>query len=73
MPNAGWPALLASLSFPLTTNLSDLLFGDVPATLQVLALTAGCLAVPTARDALPTALAKAALPPRVVATLDEPP
>jgi len=55
MPNAGWPALLAALSFPLTANLSDLLFGDV------------------ARDAFLTVRPKAALPPRLVATLDEPP
>jgi len=55
MPNASCPALLAALSFPLTTNLSNLLFGDVPTALQVLARTAGCLTVPTARDAFLTA------------------
>ena len=55
VPSAGWPALLATLSSPLTTNLSDLLFGDVPVALQVLARTTGCLAVPTARDAFLTA------------------
>jgi len=73
MVNAGWPALLAALSFLLTTNLSDPLFGDVLGALQALARTAGCLALPTPRDAFLTALAKAALPPRVVAALDEPP
>jgi len=73
MLNAGWPALLAALSFLLTTNLSDPLFGDVLGALQALARTAGCLALPTPRDAFLTALAKAALPPRVVAALDEPP
>jgi hypothetical protein len=36
MLNAGWPALLAALSF-LTTNLSDPLFGDILGALQVLA------------------------------------
>ena len=72
MINAGWPALLAALSFLLTTNLSDPLFGDVLGALQALARTAGCLALPTPRDAFLTALAKAALPPRVVAALDEP-
>ncbi len=36
-----------------------------------LARAAGCLALPTLRDAFLTALAKASLPPRVVATLDE--
>ena len=73
MLNAGWPALLAALSFLLTTNLSDPLFGDVLGALQALPRAAGCLALPTPRDAFLTALAKAALPPRVVAALDEPP
>ena len=72
MVNAGWPAMLAALSFLLTTNLSDPLFGDVLGALQALARTAGCLGLPTPRDAFLTALAKAALPPRVVAALDEP-
>jgi hypothetical protein len=72
MLNAGWPALLAALSFLLTTNLSDPLFGDVLGALQTLARASGCLALPTPRDAFLTALAKAALPPRVVAALDEP-
>jgi hypothetical protein len=73
MLNAGWPALLAALSFLLTTNLSDPIFGDVLGALQMLARTSGCLALPTPRDAFLTALAKAALPSRVVAALDEPP
>jgi hypothetical protein len=34
MRNAGWPAVLAALSFLLTTNLSDPLFGDVLGALQ---------------------------------------
>ena len=72
MLTAGWPALLAALSFLLTTNLSDSIFGDVLGALQTLARAAGCLALPTPRDAFLTALAKAALPPRVVAALDEP-
>jgi len=72
MLNTGWPALLAALSFLLTTNLSDSIFGDVLGALQTLARAAGCLALPTPRDAFLTALAKAALPPRVVAALDEP-
>ncbi|KAH9961800.1 hypothetical protein BC827DRAFT_1201948 [Russula dissimulans] len=71
MLNAGWPTLLAALSFFLTTNLSDPLFGDVLRALQALARAAGCLALPTPRDAFLTALAKAALPPRVVTALDE--
>jgi hypothetical protein len=62
MLNAGWPALLAALSFVLTTNLSDAIFGNLHGALQTLARAAGCLrvALPT-RDAFLTALAKAAL------------
>jgi hypothetical protein len=66
MLNTGWPALLAALSF-LATNLSDPLFGDALGALQALARAAH-----TTQRVL-TALAKAALPPCVVATLDEPP
>jgi hypothetical protein len=73
MLNAGWPAMLAALSFLLNTNLSDPLFGDVLGALQALARASGCLGLPTPRDAFLTALAKAALPPRVVAAFDEPP
>jgi len=36
MLNTGWPALLAVLSFVLTTNLSDSIFGDVLGALQTL-------------------------------------
>jgi hypothetical protein len=53
----------------LTTNLSGPLFGDVLGALQALAHAAGFLASPTPRDAFLTTLAKAALPPCVVATL----
>ncbi|KAI0304868.1 hypothetical protein BC826DRAFT_965189 [Russula brevipes] len=63
MLNAGRPALLAALSFLLTTNPSDLLFGDVLGALQVLARAAGFLALPAPRDAFLTALAKATFPP----------
>ncbi len=59
MLNAGWPAILAALSF-LTTNLSDPNFGDVLSALLMLT-----------RDAFLTVLVKTALPPRVVAALDE--
>jgi hypothetical protein len=40
--NAGWPALIAALSFLLTTNLSDLIIVDVLGVLQTLAPAAGC-------------------------------
>jgi len=68
MLNAEWPALFAALSFLLTNNLYDLLFGDFLGALQAFAYTARCLALPTPRDAFLTALAKSALPPRVEAT-----
>ena len=64
---AGWPALLTALSFLLTTNLSDSIFGDILGALQTLARTAGYFTLPTPRDAFLTALAKAALPPHVIA------
>jgi len=70
--DAKWPALLAALSFLLTTNLSDPLFRDVLGAQPALARTAGCLALPTPPDAFLTALANAALLPRAVAALDEP-
>jgi hypothetical protein len=52
MLNAGWPALLAALSFLLrTTNLSDPLFGNVLGALQVVAaLDELPQAQPTARS-----------------------
>lgn len=73
MLNGGWPALLAALSSPLTTNVSDPQFGDVLGVLQALVRVAGCLALPTPRDASLTALPKAAFSPRVVAAPEGPP
>ena len=68
--HAVWPALLVMLSFLLSTNISDALFGDVLGALQSLVLASSCLALPMARDAFFTVLAKAALPSCVVAALD---
>ena len=65
--NAGWPALIAALSFLITTNLSDLNLG----ALQILAPTAGCPRTAHHSDAFLTVLAKAALPPPVIAVPDE--
>jgi hypothetical protein len=50
MLNAGWPALLASLSLFLTTNLSNTIFGDVLGTLQTLSRVAGYIALLTSCD-----------------------
>ena len=63
----------AALSFLLTTNPSDLPFGDILGALQALTCAAGCLALPTPCDAFLTALETAALPQRVVAALGKPP
>jgi hypothetical protein len=62
MLNTGQPTLLIALFFLLTINLSDLIFGNVLGTLQMLTPAAGCLALPTSHDAFLTTLAKAALP-----------
>ena len=71
MLNAGRPALLVAFSFPLITKISDLIFGDVLGALQTFPRAAGCLTLPIPREMFLTALAKAALPPRVVAAPDE--
>ena len=73
MLNVGWPALLMALSFLLNTNLSDALFGDVLGALQSLTRAAGCLVLPMPHDAFLTALAKAVLPLRVIAVLNDTP
>ena len=58
------PLALSSLLKPFTTNLSDPLFGDILGVLQALARATGCLTLPTPRDSVLNALARAALPPR---------
>jgi hypothetical protein len=76
MVENGWPALLAALSFIVTTNISDELFVDVLASYQAMTNVAGMLALSTPRDAFFTSLAKFAIPTRVVSSLDssiEPP
>jgi hypothetical protein len=73
MLDAGWPMLLAVLSFLLNMNLSDSLFGDVLGALQLLTTVTGCLTMPTPCGVFFIAFIKAALPPHVVAVLDESP
>ncbi|EMD41098.1 hypothetical protein CERSUDRAFT_111675 [Gelatoporia subvermispora B] len=68
----GWPALLAALSFIISTNLSDELFVDVLSSYQALATVSGMLGLSTPRDAFFTSLAKLAIPARVVSSLDTP-
>ncbi|KAG1726836.1 hypothetical protein EDB19DRAFT_1897612 [Suillus lakei] len=76
MVENGWPALLAALSFIISTNLSDDLFIDVLSSYQALTNVAGMLALSTPRDALFNSLSKFAIPSRVVSSLEsyiEPP
>lgn len=70
MVASGWPALLAALSFIISTNLSDDLFADVLASYQAMTNVSGMLALTTPRDAFLTSLAKFAVPTRVVSSLD---
>ncbi|KAF4587994.1 hypothetical protein EYR38_009955 [Pleurotus pulmonarius] len=69
--SSSWPALLASLSFIISTNISDGLFVDVVfGAVQGLINVSGILALGTPRDALFTSLAKFAIPARVVTSLE---
>lgn len=70
MIESAWPALLASLSFLMGTNLSDELFAEVLAALQALTNVSGVLGLSTPRDAFLTSLSKLAIPARVVNKLD---
>jgi hypothetical protein len=65
-----WPATLAALSFFISTNLSEELFADVLTSIQNMANAAGALGLPTPRDAFLMCLAKFAIPPGVVSSLD---
>jgi hypothetical protein len=67
---SGWPALLAALSFVVTTNLSDELFVEVLASYQALTNVSGMLGLATPRDAFFNSLAKFAVPTLVVSSLD---
>ncbi|KAI6043590.1 hypothetical protein EDC04DRAFT_668532 [Pisolithus marmoratus] len=70
MVEHGWPALLAALSFIISTNLSDELFIDVLTSYQAMTNVAGMLALTTPRDAFFTSLSKFAVPSRVVSSLE---
>lgn len=66
MAEASWPALLASLSFFISTALDDDLFGDVVSALQNFTSVCGVLGLQTPREAFLTSLCKFAIPPAVV-------
>ncbi|KAI0086033.1 guanine nucleotide exchange factor in Golgi transport N-terminal-domain-containing protein [Irpex rosettiformis] len=70
MIDSGWPALLAALSFVISTNLSDELFVDVLASYQAITNVSGMLDLTTPRDAFFNSLAKSAIPARVVSSLE---
>ncbi|EIN06524.1 hypothetical protein PUNSTDRAFT_90162 [Punctularia strigosozonata HHB-11173 SS5] len=70
MVDNGWPALLAALTFVISTNLSDELFADVLASFQALTNVSGMLGLKTPRDAFFASLAKVAIPSIVVSSVD---
>ncbi|PIL34637.1 hypothetical protein GSI_03416 [Ganoderma sinense ZZ0214-1] len=70
MVDSGWPALLAALSFLISTNLADELFVDVLASYQALTNVSGMLGLTTPRDAFFTSLARLAIPTRVVSSIE---
>ena len=62
--------MLAALSFIISTNLSDELFGDVLSSYQAMTNVSGMLGLTTPRDAFFTSLAKFAVPTKVVSSVD---
>lgn len=70
MVECGWPALLAALSFLISTNLSDELFADVLGSYQSMTNVSGMLGLNTPQDAFFTSLSKFAIPTRVVSSLE---
>ena len=66
----GWPVLLTTLSFYISTNLSDKLFADILGALQNLIDVTGVLRLTMPRDAFLTSVSKLAVPSRVVSSLE---
>lgn len=69
MAETSWPALLASFSFFIATNLDDDLFADVVGALQNFTSICGVLGLETPREAFLTSMCKFAMPPAVVSHL----
>lgn len=69
MADAAWPALLASLSFYLSTNLDDDLFVYTLSAFQQFSTTCGVLNLKTPRDAFLISLCKFAVPPPIISGL----
>ena len=62
--------MLAALSFIISINLSNELFGDVLASYQAMTNVSGMLGLTTPRNAFFTSLAKFAVPAKVVSSVD---
>lgn len=73
MAEAVWPSLLYSLSFFISTALSDTLFIQVLSAFQYFTATCGMLNLRTPRDALIASLCKFALPSVVMASINASP
>lgn len=69
MADSAWPALLASLSYCISTDLSDQLFAEVLIALQDFTVACGTLDLATPRDAFLNTLARYAVPPPVVSAM----
>jgi hypothetical protein len=69
MTSAIWPPLLFSLSFFISTSLSEALFHSVLASTKSFTIICGLLDLSTPRDAFLSSLCKFAIPPLVVATI----
>ncbi|WOO78809.1 Protein MON2 [Vanrija pseudolonga] len=69
MAESAWPALLAALSYLMSTELSDQLFAEVLTALQDFTIACGELGLSTPRDAFINTLARYAVPPPVVSAM----
>lgn len=69
MAESAWPALLAALSYGISTNLSDTLFADVLSALSDFTIACGLLELTTPRDAFLNTLSKYAVPPPAVTAM----
>lgn len=73
MAQATWSSLLYSLSFFISTGLSEELFGQVLTAFQLFTTTCGMLHLNTPRDAFIASLCKFALPSVVMASINASP
>ena len=69
MAESAWPALLATLSFTMATNLSDTLFAEVLSALQDFTIACNALSLYMPRNAFLNTLGRYAVPPPVVSAM----